>query len=265
VITSFNLYPKPGMYRIFMAGKERIDKLLVQRQLAGSRERARALILAGRVIVDDQTVDKVGSQVFTNAEIRLRGEDIPYVSRGGLKLAEALKRFEIEIDGRVAIDVGASTGGFTDCLLQHGAVKVIAVDVGYGQLAWILRDDDRVQNLERTNIRHLTVDQLDDLPDLAVIDASFISLEKVLPSTLALLKPCSDIIALIKPQFEVGKGQVGKGGVVRDPDQHLEVVEKIKLNSEQLGCQVLEVCDSPLLGPKGNKEFLIHLRLERLL
>lgn len=246
-----------------MAGKERIDKLLVERQLAGSRERARALILAGRVIVDDQTVDKVGSQVFTTSEIRLRGEDIPYVSRGGLKLAEALNCFEIAIDGRVAIDVGASTGGFTDCLLQNGAVKVIAVDVGYGQLAWKLRDDDRVQNLERTNIRHLTVDQLDDLPDLAVIDASFISLEKVLPSTIALLKPCSDIIALIKPQFEVGKGQVGKGGVVRDPDQHLEVVAKIKLFSEQLGCRVVEVCDSPLLGPKGNKEFLIHLRLER--
>jgi len=130
-------------------------------------------------------------------------------------------------------------------------------------LAWKLRDDDRVQNLERTNIRHLTVDQLDDLPDLAVIDASFISLEKVLPSTIALLKPCSDIIALIKPQFEVGKGQVGKGGVVRDPDQHLEVVARIKLFSEQLGCRVVEVCDSPLLGPKGNKEFLIHLRLER--
>ncbi len=175
-----------------MAGKERIDKLLVQRQLAGSRERARALILAGRVIVDDQTVDKVGSQVYTTSDIRLRGEDIPYVSRGGLKLAEALKRFDVAIDGRVAIDVGASTGGFTDCLLQNGAVKVIAVDVGYGQLAWKLRDDDRVQNLERTNIRHLNADQFDDLPDLAVIDASFISLEKVLPSTLALLKPRSE-------------------------------------------------------------------------
>lgn len=248
-----------------MAGKERIDKLMVQRQLAGSRERARALILAGRVLVDERPVDKVGSQVDTASDIRLRGEDIPYVSRGGLKLAEALKRFDITISGRVAIDVGASTGGFTDCLLQNGAAKVIAVDVGYGQLAWSLRDDDRVQNLERTNIRHLTADQLDEPPDLAVIDASFISLEKVLPSTLALLKPCSDIVALIKPQFEVGKGQVGKGGVVRDPDQHLEVVARIKLYSEQLGCQVLEVCDSPVLGPKGNKEFLIHLRLERSL
>lgn len=245
-----------------MAGKERIDKLMVQRQLAGSRERARALILAGRVLVNEQTVDKVGSQVDSASEIRLRGEDIPYVSRGGLKLAEALKRFDITIAGKVAIDVGASTGGFTDCLLQNGAAKVIAVDVGYGQLAWTLREDDRVRNLERTNIRHLTLDQLDEPPDLAVIDASFISLEKVLPSTLALLKPCSDIVALIKPQFEVGKGRVGKGGVVRDPAQHLEVIAKIRLYSEQLGCRVLEVCDSPVLGPKGNKEFLIHLRLE---
>ncbi len=248
-----------------MAGKERIDKLMVQRQLAGSRERARALILAGRVLVNDQTIDKVGSQVATTAEIRLRGEDIPYVSRGGLKLAEALKCFEIDIDGRIAIDVGASTGGFTDCLLQNGAARVVAVDVGYGQLAWKLRDDDRVLNLERTNIRHLTVDQLDVVPDLAVIDASFISLEKVLPSTLALLKPDSDIIALIKPQFEVGKGQVGKGGVVRDPDQHLQVVEKIKLAATQLGCQVVDICDSPVLGPKGNREFLIHLRMEKSL
>jgi 23S rRNA (cytidine1920-2'-O)/16S rRNA (cytidine1409-2'-O)-methyltransferase len=246
-----------------MACKERIDKLMVQRQLAGSRERARALILAGRVIVNDQTIDKVGSQVATTAEIRLRGEDIPYVSRGGLKLAEALQCFEVSVDGRVAIDVGASTGGFTDCLLQNGAARVIAVDVGYGQLAWKLRDDDRVLNLERTNIRHLEVDKLDAIPDLAVIDASFISLEKVLPSTIALLKPCSDIIALIKPQFEVGKGQVGKGGVVRDPEQHVQVVERIKLSSEQLGCQVVAVCDSPVLGPKGNREFLIHLQLEK--
>lgn len=246
-----------------MAGKERIDKLMVQRQLAGSRERARALILAGRVLVNDQTIDKVGSQVATTAEIRLRGEDIPYVSRGGLKLAEALKCFNIKIEGRIAIDVGASTGGFTDCLLQNGAARVIAVDVGYGQLAWKLRDDDRVLNLERTNIRHLTVEQLNEAPDLAVIDASFISLEKVLPATLALLKPSSDIIALIKPQFEVGKGQVGKGGVVRDPDQHAQVVEKIKLAAKQLGCQVVDICDSPVLGPKGNREFLIHLRQEK--
>ena len=245
-----------------MAAKERIDKLLVQLQLAGSRERARALILAGRVLVDDQTVDKVGTQVYPDACIRLRGEDIPFVSRGGLKLAKALEYFDIAVTGRIAIDVGASTGGFTDCLLQNGAAKVVAVDVGYGQLAWKLREDDRVINLERTNIRHLTAEQLEITPDLAVIDASFISLEKVLPNTLALLKPGSDVVALIKPQFEVGKGQVGKGGVVRDPEQHLLVVENVKHMATKLGCQIVDVCESPLLGPKGNKEFLIYLRME---
>jgi 23S rRNA (cytidine1920-2'-O)/16S rRNA (cytidine1409-2'-O)-methyltransferase len=245
-----------------MANKERIDKLMVQQQLAGSRERARALILAGRVLVDDQTVDKVGTQVYLDASIRLRGEDIPFVSRGGLKLAKALECFKLDVTGRVAIDVGASTGGFTDCLLQNGAAKVVAVDVGYGQLAWKLRDDDRVVNLERTNIRHLAAEQLDVVLDLAVIDASFISLDKVLPATVALLKPGSDVVALIKPQFEVGKGQVGKGGVVRDPEQHAQVVEKIKLLAAQLGCQVVDLCESPVLGPKGNREFLIHLRME---
>lgn len=245
-----------------MAAKERIDKLMVQRQLAGSRERARALILAGRVVVDDQTVDKVGTQVDADAAIRLRGEDIPYVSRGGLKLARALELFAVKVAGRTAIDVGASTGGFTDCLLQHGASRVFAVDVGYGQLAWKLRDDERVVNLERTNIRSLSAVQLDAVPELAVIDASFISLEKVLPATLALLRPGSDVIALIKPQFEVGRGQVGKGGVVRDPRQHLEVVDRIKLLAGQLGCRVVDLCESPLLGPKGNREFLIHLRME---
>ncbi len=247
-----------------MATKERIDKLMVQRQLAGSRERARALILAGRVVVNDQTVDKVGTQVDVAASVRLRGEDIPYVSRGGMKLAKALENFDIDVAGRNAIDVGASTGGFTDCLLQNGAVRVVAVDVGYGQLAWKLRDDDRVVNLERTNIRHLTSEQLDFIPDLAVIDASFISLEKVLPPTLTLMSSGSDIVALIKPQFEVGKGQVGKGGVVRDPQQHTQVVDKIKDVAEQLGCQVVAVCESPILGPKGNREFLIHLRMETI-
>ena len=247
-----------------MSNKERIDKLMVQQQLAGSRDRARALILAGRVLVDDQVVDKVGAQVYLDAVIRLRGEDIPFVSRGGLKLAKALESFKVAVAGCIAIDVGASTGGFTDCLLQNGAAKVVAVDVGYGQLAWKLRDDDRVINLERTNIRHLLIEQLEVTPELAVIDASFISLEKVLPATLALLKPGSDVVALIKPQFEVGKGQVGKGGVVRDPEQHIQVVEKIKLLATQLGCCVVDVCESPVLGPKGNREFLIHLRMETI-
>jgi 23S rRNA (cytidine1920-2'-O)/16S rRNA (cytidine1409-2'-O)-methyltransferase len=245
-----------------MAGKERIDKLMVLRQLAGSRERARALILSGRVVVDDHTIDKVGAQVDKQASIRLRGDDIPYVSRGGLKLARALELFDVDVAGRIAIDVGASTGGFTDCLLQHDAAMVFAVDVGYGQLAWKLRVDERVVNLERTNIRSMTSQQLGAVPDLAVIDTSFISLEKVLPATIALLEPGSDIIALIKPQFEVGKGQVGKGGVVRNPEQHARVVENVKSLANQLGCRVENLCDSPILGPKGNREFLIHLHME---
>lgn len=245
-----------------MAEKERIDKLMVQRQLAGSRERARALIMAGRVLVNEQVVDKVGTRVDAATEIRLKGDDIPYVSRGGLKLAEALQTFTLDIAGRTAIDVGASTGGFTDCLLQKGVARVFAVDVGYGQLAWKIREDDRVVNLERTNIRTLQPEQLDETPDLAVIDASFISLDKVLPPTLKLLQPGSDVIALIKPQFEVGKGLVGKGGVVRDPELHEQVVARIKALASELGCQVLGLCESPILGPKGNREFLIHLRTE---
>lgn len=243
-----------------MAAKERIDKLMVQQQLAGSRERARALILAGRVVVDDNVVDKVGTRVDEDATIRLKGEDIPFVSRGGLKLAAALEVFDVDVKERTAIDVGASTGGFTDCLLQNGVRRVVAVDVGYGQLAWKLREDERVINLERTNIRSLAPEQLEVKPNLAVIDASFISLEKVLPATLGLLAENSDLIALIKPQFEVGKGKVGKGGVVRDPEQHAEVVANIKALAGELGCRVAGVCESPVLGPKGNREFLIHLK-----
>ena len=243
-----------------MAVKERLDKLLVDRGLAGSRERARALILAGQVVVGEHAVDKAGARVETAAAIRLRGEDLPYVSRGGVKLAHALKVFAIEVGGRTAIDVGASTGGFTDCLLQLGAARVFAVDVGYGQLAWKLREDSRVVCLERTNIRYLDASALGMLPDLAVIDASFISLDKVLPPTLALLAPGAEVVALIKPQFEVGRGQVGKGGVVRDPDQHAAVVAHARSTAELLGCTVLGVTASPLLGQKGNREFLIHLR-----
>jgi 23S rRNA (cytidine1920-2'-O)/16S rRNA (cytidine1409-2'-O)-methyltransferase len=224
-----------------------------------SRERASALILAGKVVVDDHAVDKVGTRIPIDADIRLKGGDIPYVSRGGLKLEKGLESFAIPVAGRVAIDVGASTGGFTDCLLQRGAVLVYAVDVGYGQLAWKLREDSRVVNLERTNIRDLTPESLAEIPTLAVIDASFISLDKVLPATLPLLPSGGEILALIKPQFEVGRGQVGKGGVVRDPAQHAEVIEKVRESAASLGCRVLGVVESPLLGPKGNREFLIHL------
>lgn len=240
--------------------KVRLDKLLVDRALVPSRERARALILAGKVVVGEHAVDKAGAQVAEDAPVRLKGEDIPYVSRGGLKLEKGLDHFAVDPAGRVAVDVGASTGGFTDCLLQRGATKVFAVDVGYGQLAWSLREDPRVVNLERTNIRELTAEHLGERPSLAVIDASFISLDKVLPPTLALLAPGAEILALIKPQFEVGKGQVGKGGVVRDAEQHAAVVERIRTLAESLGCLVLGVTESPILGPKGNREFLIHLR-----
>ncbi|MCD6527340.1 MAG: TlyA family RNA methyltransferase [Desulfuromonas sp.] len=241
------------------SSKERLDKLLVELGLCPSRERARALIMAGKVLVADRVIDKAGTRVDCEAEIRLRGEDIPYVSRGGLKLAGGLDYFSLSVVDRIAVDVGASTGGFTDCLLQRGVRKVYAVDVGYGQLAWKLREDARVVNLERTNIRELTSNQLAECPDLAVIDASFISLDKVLPPTLALLGKTADIVALIKPQFEVGKGNVGKGGVVRDAEQHAMVLEKIKNLAVKLGCCIQAVCDSPILGPKGNREFLIHL------
>lgn len=247
-----------------MPARERLDKLLVDRGVTTSRERARALILAGQVIVDEHAIDKAGTKVDVDAAIRLKGDGIPFVSRGGVKLAHALEFFAVDVTGRTALDVGASTGGFTDCLLQRGAAKVYAVDVGYGQLAWKLREDSRVVCLERTNIRQLTAETLGESPDLAVIDASFISLDKVLPPTLVLLAPNAEVVALIKPQFEVGKGRVGKGGVVRDPQQHAEVIERIRGEAENLGCVVLGVTDSPLLGQKGNHEFLIHLR-KRLL
>jgi 23S rRNA (cytidine1920-2'-O)/16S rRNA (cytidine1409-2'-O)-methyltransferase len=244
--------------------KERLDKLVLERGLAPSREKAKALIMAGQVVVDDHLADKAGLLVSLEAEIRLKGEPLPYVSRGGLKLAEGLDLFGIKVDGLSAIDVGASTGGFTDCLLQRGARRVYAVDVGYGQLAWKLREDPRVVSMEKTNIRHLEPGTLPELPDMAVIDASFISLDKVLPPTLKLIKDGGTILALIKPQFEVGKGQVGKGGVVRDEKKHVEVVATITALAESLGLLVLGVCDSPILGPKGNKEFLIHLRKSAL-
>jgi len=239
--------------------KDRIDKIVVERGLTHSRERARALIMAGQVMVADHVADKPGQMVPVAAEVRLRGEPLLFVSRGGVKLQKALDEFNIDVTGLTVLDVGASTGGFTDCLLQRGAAKVIAVDVGYGQLAWKLRQDERVVNLEKTNIRYLTPDKLARIPDLAVIDASFISLAKVLPATLALLKDGAAIIALIKPQFEVGRGEVGKGGVVRDALKHQEVITAVSSAAENLGLKVRGVTESPLLGPKGNREFLIFM------
>ncbi len=240
--------------------KERLDKLLVQRGLVVSRERASAMILAGKVIVDDHRIDKAGAQVDVDSDLRLKGDDIPFVSRGGLKLDHALQEFGVNVTAKIAIDVGASTGGFSDCLLQRGADKVYAVDVGYGQLAWKLREDSRIVNLERCNIRHLCSKQLEDVPTFAVIDASFISLAKVLPNTLDLLSSDAEVIALIKPQFEVGRGQVGKGGVVKDQQQHDRVIEQICDLAVELNCLVVGIIESPILGPKGNREFLIYLR-----
>lgn len=234
---------------------------MVERGLVSSREKAQALIMAGQVVVGDHAAQKAGQQVTEEVEIRIKGELLPYVSRGGLKLEKGLDAFGVDPAGRTAIDVGASTGGFTDCLLQRGAAKVYAVDVGYGQLAWRLREDPRVVVLEKTNIRHLQQDQLDPLPDLAVIDASFISLSLVLPPTFALLRRPAELVALIKPQFEVGRGAVGKGGIVRDPRQHEAVLFVMEQLAADLGAELLGICDSPITGADGNREFLMGLRL----
>ena len=240
--------------------KERLDKLLVARGLAESREKAQALILAGEVYVEGQRVDKAGTKVPQEARIEVRREVLPYVSRGGLKLEHALKAFGLKVEGLVCADLGASTGGFTDCLLKHGAQKVYAVDVGRGQLHFRLREDPRVVVMEGINARYLKAEDLPEPVDLITIDVSFISLTKILPAAVKLLKPGGLIVALIKPQFEVGRGRVGKGGVVRDPALHQEVIAKIKDFAQELGLEVLGLTESPLLGPAGNKEFLILLR-----
>ena len=244
-----------------MITKQRLDILMVKRGLAPSPEMARALIMAGQVVVGEHTIDKAGHQVNGEAEIRIKGELQPYVSRGGLKLRKALDEFKVDVNGLVAIDVGSSTGGFTDCLLQAGAARVFAVDVGYGQLAWKLQLDPRVVRMEKTNIRHLQPAQLGESPDMAVIDASFIPLAKVLPATVGLVKPGGRIIALIKPQFEAGRGEVGKGGIVRDPAVHERVVAGVSQTAREMGLIVAGVCESPITGADGNREFLILLEL----
>jgi 23S rRNA (cytidine1920-2'-O)/16S rRNA (cytidine1409-2'-O)-methyltransferase len=242
-----------------MGKRERLDLLLVDRELVRSREDGRRRILAGEVLVNDLPVTKAGVSIDISAEIRLRPTS-PYVSRGGLKLEKALREFAILIKDKTALDIGASTGGFTDCLLAHGAAHVFAVDVGYGQLAWKLRNDSRVVVFEKTNIRYFDVSRLPRRAELATIDVSFISLKLVLPQVRTLLTGNGDVVALIKPQFEVGKGKVGKGGVVRSHEEHLRVIEDIKEASVGFGYSVLGVIESPLIGPKGNREFLIHLR-----
>lgn len=238
--------------------KARLDRLLLLRNLAPSRQKAQALIGAGLVYVEDQRADKAGALFPAECQIEIKGSDCPYVSRGGQFQAGGLDHFGIDPAGLVCGDIGASTGGFTDCLLQRGAARVYAVDVGYGQLAWKLRSDPRVVVMERTNARHLTPADLPEPLDLAVIDASFISLEILLKPVMALLKAGGSILALIKPQFEVGKGQVGKGGVVRDAGQHQATISKIEEFGCRLGLTCHGHCPSSLLGPKGNREFLIH-------
>ena len=244
--------------------KLRLDKLLVDRGLAASRERAQALILAGKVLVDDQKLDKAGAQVAADATIRLLGEDLKYVSRGGLKLERALEHWQIDVEGKVCLDVGASTGGFTDCLLQHGADRVIAIDTGYGQMDFKLRQDTRVRLLEKINARYLTDEVIGEKVDLIAIDVAFISATMVLPAVVNAAFPFSPeerrgrtVIVLVKPQFEAGREFVGKGGIVRDEAAQLAAVEKVRRALTDLGSASIEVIDSPILGAEGNREFLL--------
>lgn len=239
--------------------KERLDILLVQRGLVQSRERAKTTIMAGLVLVDGQKVDKAGTMVKPEAELRVLGSALPYVSRGGLKLEKAIKEFGVSCQGKVAADIGASTGGFTDCMLQNGAVKVFAIDVGYGQLAWSLRTDARVVNMERTNVRSVTPEQLGEPVELASIDVAFISLAKVLPTVKELLHPVGEIVALIKPQFEAGREKVGKKGVVRDAAVHEEVIRRVVALARELALIPRALTYSPVKGPEGNIEYLIWL------
>lgn len=238
--------------------KHRLDRLLVDRGLFESRERAQSSIIAGQVLVNDQKVEKAGALVSENADIRILGERMPYVSRGGLKLEAALRDFSLEVRDEVALDVGASTGGFTDCLLQHGCRKVYAVDVGYGQLAWKIRQDPRVIAIDRVNIRDIDLELVPEPVDLAVIDVSFISLDKVIPSVVRFLKAGAGIIALIKPQFEVGRAQVGKGGIVRDEAARAAAVANVEAFFRSAGLDVKGVIPSPITGQDGNVEFLIY-------
>ena len=239
-----------------MPSKKRLDLLLVERELVDTRSRAAARVMAGDVFVNGQRCTKAGTKLAENVALELRGDALPYVSRGGLKLEAALKAFDLSCQDLLVLDVGASTGGFTDCVLQHGARHVWAVDVGYGQLAWRLRTDDRVTNLERSNIRSLDPELVPEPCDLAVMDCSFISLEKILEPTLPFLTPNARIIALIKPQFEVGRAQIARGGVVRDQRARQQAIARVKAYASTLGLQALDGIDCPVHGPAGNVEYL---------
>lgn len=239
--------------------KERLDILMVSQGLVTSRERAKASIMAGVVDVNGQKIDKAGTLVDTEATITIRGNQMPYVSRGGFKLEKAINHFALELSGKIMADIGASTGGFTDCALQHGALRVYAIDVGYGQLAWSLRTDERVVNMERTNIRNITVDNLGQPIDFASIDVAFISLDKVLHVVKTLLTPEGEVVALIKPQFEAGREKVGKKGVVKDPKVHRQVLIRVLEQARQVGLYPAALTFSPVKGPEGNIEYLVHL------
>lgn len=236
----------------------RIDKLLTDRGLADSRTQAQALVMAGVVLVDEKRVEKPSEKFAEGAAIRLKGTspESRYVGRGGLKLEAALREFDVDPTGWICIDIGSSTGGFTDCLLQHGAARIVAIDAGTNQLAWSLRNDERVEVREKTNARDLAPDQFNARFDLAVMDVSFISVRKIIPALVALLKPTAKMIVLIKPQFEVGRGEVGKGGIVRDAEKHERVVAEINEFARELGWNVNGVMESPIRGAEGNKEFL---------
>lgn len=240
--------------------KERLDVLLVQRGMAASREKAKAMIMAGEILVDGEREDKAGSMFPDTVTITQKGRPLPYVSRGGLKLEKAMTHFGLDLTGKICMDVGASTGGFTDCMLQNGAAKVYSVDVGYGQLAWNLRTDERVINLERTNARYLTQDQVPDSIGFCSVDVSFISLSLILPSIRPLMGENGCAVCLIKPQFEAGREKVGKKGVVRDHKVHEEVIEKIQDFALNNGFSVLGLTFSPVKGPEGNIEYLIYLQ-----
>jgi 23S rRNA (cytidine1920-2'-O)/16S rRNA (cytidine1409-2'-O)-methyltransferase len=244
--------------RLARPGKIRLDDLLVEREVADSRAKARALILAGQVLVEEQKVEKCGALVSPQAALRLLGEAMKYVSRGGLKLEGALEHFRLNVDGKICLDIGASTGGFTDCLLQHGAARVFAVDVGTNQLAWKLRRDPRVVSLEKTNARYLKFAQLQAPVELVTVDVSFISATLILPVLPPLLESSADALVLVKPQFEVGKGQVGKGGVVRDPRLRQEAVAKVSRKLLELGFLQLASAESILPGAEGNHEYFLH-------
>jgi len=243
--------------------KERLDVLLVQQGLANSRELAKAYIMAGNVYVDGQKEDKAGTKVAVTAKLEVKGNQMKYVSRGGYKLEKAMDVFGIRLDGKICLDIGASTGGFTDCMLQNGASKVYAIDVGYGQFAWKLRNDERVVCLEKTNVRYVTHEQVPDEGDFASIDVSFISLTKVLPAVLGVLGEKGRLVCLIKPQFEAGREKVGKKGVVRDSSVHREVIEMIVEYVRTQGLGILGLDFSPIKGPEGNIEYLIYLDKSR--